>query len=262
MAWLTCAQLIDDVTHGGVLRDVGAARVEEHGDRHGHGLAQAPHLVGVWGLGFGVGVRISARIRVRVRVRAEVRVKVTNGLAQTAHQLAHADATLLQLVPQRREVGELGGEVLQEGLHLAEVVAAAHDVDAHEGVAVVRGLEELQQAHRVGEHALGLQQDDALGGRVHLGRVRVRRVRRRVRIRVRIRVRVRIQVRAKVTARVRVSGQCQWSGSVSASVCRVHLLAPSAHRVRPRDHLATQPRAELLLEHAHVRAALLPSGDE
>eukprot|EP00964_Phaeocystis_antarctica_P038859 scaffold22235_cov63-Phaeocystis_antarctica.AAC.2 len=53
-------------------------------------------------------------------------------------------------------------------LDLGEVVAAAHHVDAYEGVALPHGLKELQQSHRVAENAPGLQQDDAPRRQVHL----------------------------------------------------------------------------------------------
>eukprot|EP00964_Phaeocystis_antarctica_P092105 scaffold59184_cov68-Phaeocystis_antarctica.AAC.3 len=61
----------------------------------------------------------------------------------------------------------------QQWLDLGKVVAAADHIDAHEGVALPHGLEELQQPHRVAEHTPGLQQHDAPRRRFHLAAPRV-----------------------------------------------------------------------------------------
>eukprot|EP00964_Phaeocystis_antarctica_P021629 scaffold12024_cov63-Phaeocystis_antarctica.AAC.2 len=100
----------------------------------------------------------------------EDRDRVGHGVADTAPKLANAIALRQELGSQRRHLarGKLVRQREQQWLDLGEVVAAANQVDAHEGVALPHGLKELQQPHRVAEHALGLQQHDAPRRRIHL----------------------------------------------------------------------------------------------
>eukprot|EP00964_Phaeocystis_antarctica_P046774 scaffold27049_cov64-Phaeocystis_antarctica.AAC.2 len=105
----------------------------------------------------------------------EDRDRVGHGVADTAPKLPDAIATRRELGSQRRHraLGQLVRQREQQWLDLGKVVAAAHHVDAHEGVALPHGLKELQQPHRVTKHALGLQQHDSLRRRVYLAAPRV-----------------------------------------------------------------------------------------
>eukprot|EP00964_Phaeocystis_antarctica_P065100 scaffold39224_cov70-Phaeocystis_antarctica.AAC.3 len=105
----------------------------------------------------------------------EDRDRVGHSVADGASKLPNAIAVRHELGSQRRHLAcvQLLRQREQQWLDLGEVVAAAHHVDAHEGVALPHSLKELQQPHRVAEHAPSLQQHDAPRRRVHLAAPRV-----------------------------------------------------------------------------------------
>eukprot|EP00964_Phaeocystis_antarctica_P120381 scaffold84126_cov64-Phaeocystis_antarctica.AAC.3 len=105
----------------------------------------------------------------------EDRDRVGHGVADTASKLPNAIAIRRELGPQRRHLarGQLVRQREQQWLDLGEVVSAAHQVDAHEGMPLLHGLKKLQQPHRITQHALGLQQHNAPRRRVHFAAPRV-----------------------------------------------------------------------------------------
>eukprot|EP00964_Phaeocystis_antarctica_P128147 scaffold91875_cov70-Phaeocystis_antarctica.AAC.3 len=105
-------------------------------------------------------------------IAASITMSLATGLKKTEIALGTASLILLPSCPTPLPFA-LVRQREQQRLDFGEVVATAHHVDAHEGVALPHGLKELQQPHRIAQHALGLQQHDAPRRRVHLVAPRV-----------------------------------------------------------------------------------------
>eukprot|EP00964_Phaeocystis_antarctica_P007532 scaffold4078_cov68-Phaeocystis_antarctica.AAC.10 len=105
----------------------------------------------------------------------EDRDRVRYGDADGASKLPYAIPARCEFGSQRRHFfrGQLVRQREQQWFDLGEVVAAVHHVDAHQGAPLPHGLKELQQPHRVAEHAPCLQQHDAPRRRIHLAAPRV-----------------------------------------------------------------------------------------